>query len=108
MKKLFLIILLFSIAIVTTAQHNSESKRANKWYFGDGAGIDFSSGTPVPDLSSSMYAAEGCGVMSDTQGNLLFYSNGISVWNKNHQVMPNGTGLISRLLKIFYLDLIWE
>jgi len=32
--------------------------------------------------------------MSDTAGNLLFYSNRYTVWNKNHQVMPNANGLI--------------
>src|SRR5690606_33959812 len=29
----------------------------------------------------------------DREGNLLFYTNGIKVWNKNHGIMPNGTGL---------------
>lgn len=42
-----------------------------------------------------MYALEGSAVMSDTNGNLLFYTNGQTVWNKNHQVMENGTGLIA-------------
>jgi hypothetical protein len=32
-------------------------------------------------------------VMSDTDGNLLFYTNGCEVANRNHQTMPNGIGL---------------
>ncbi len=31
--------------------------------------------------------------MSDKFGNLKFYSNGVTVWNRNHEVMQNGTGL---------------
>jgi len=31
---------------------------------------------------------------SDANGNLLFYTDGIKVWNKNHQVMANGANLL--------------
>ncbi|MBI4929387.1 MAG: T9SS type A sorting domain-containing protein [Bacteroidetes bacterium] len=40
------------------------------------------------------FVLEGCVSISDTSGNLLFYSDGWKVWNKNHQVMPNGMSLI--------------
>ena len=40
-----------------------------------------------------MYANAGCAVISDKQGQLLFYTNGKNVWNRNHQRMPNGFGL---------------
>ncbi len=33
--------------------------------------------------------------VSDASGNLLFYSSGGSVWDRNDNVMPNGTGLSS-------------
>ncbi|MFN0036009.1 MAG: T9SS type A sorting domain-containing protein [Saprospiraceae bacterium] len=32
-------------------------------------------------------------VAADTEGNLLFYSNGCEVANRNHEAMPNGYGL---------------
>lgn len=67
---------------------------ANVWYFGNKAGISFNSGAPVPLLDGEMQADEGCATLSDVNGNLLFYTNGITVWNRNHQVMPNGTGLM--------------
>ena len=35
----------------------------------------------------------GSASISDNDGNLLFYTDGITVWNRNHEVMPNGTGL---------------
>jgi len=69
---------------------NPDSKRINHWYFGHHAGLDFSSGTPVPDSSSAMFVWTGNTTMSDTSGNLLFYSDGEYVWNALHDTMPNG------------------
>jgi gliding motility-associated-like protein len=37
---------------------------------------------------------ESCGAISDTNGNLLLYTDGMTIWDRNHQVMPNGTGLL--------------
>ncbi|MDC6364018.1 MULTISPECIES: T9SS type B sorting domain-containing protein [Flavobacteriaceae] len=67
--------------------------RANIWYFGYNAGLDFNSGTPVPLLDGALYTREGCSTISDNGGNLMFYTDGITVYNKNHQVMQNGSGL---------------
>jgi PKD repeat protein len=63
------------------------------WYFGDHAGLDFTSGSPVVDLNSAMYTDEGCASISDASGLLQFYTDGTSVWNRNHLVMVNGTNL---------------
>ncbi len=68
-------------------------KEANIWYFGENAGLNFSTGTPIPLLNSAMNKDEGCSSISDSSGNLLFYTDGMRVWNKNHQQMPNGSGL---------------
>ena len=35
----------------------------------------------------------GSASISDDDGNLLFYSNGINVWGSNHETIKNGTGL---------------
>jgi gliding motility-associated-like protein len=69
-------------------------RQGNIWYFGNYAGLDFNSGVPVPLLNGAMSTNEGCATISNKQGNLLFYTNGVSVWNKNHATMPNGTGLL--------------
>jgi len=64
------------------------------WYFGQNAGLDFeNAGGPVQVPSPLMNAEEGCSVRSDEQGNLLFYTDGTTVYNRNHQIMPNGGGL---------------
>lgn len=70
------------------------SKEANFWYFGTYQGLDFSSGSPVV-ISGSLDSNEGCASISDkTTGQLLFYTNGDTVWNSTHMPMPNGFGLL--------------
>lgn len=66
------------------------------WYFGNGAGLDFGvSGTATPALTpaTGVPSQEGTTVVTDAGGQLLFWSDGIKVLNRNHQVMPNGSGL---------------
>ncbi|MBK8845914.1 MAG: PKD domain-containing protein [Bacteroidetes bacterium] len=41
-----------------------------------------------------MTQVEGCSSIADQNGDLQFYTDGISVWNKNHILMANGTGLL--------------
>jgi hypothetical protein len=67
------------------------------WYFGNRCGLDFSSGSPVAITNSMMKADEGCVTVSDNANQVLFYSNGDTVWNANHVPMPNGTGLYGQL-----------
>ena len=79
----------FSILTITSqAQHEYDN-----WYFGSGAGINFTSGSPVVLIDGMTFTTEGTAVMSDTAGNLLFYTDGVTVWNKNHMMMVNGNNL---------------
>ena len=55
---------------------------ADKWYFGQNVGIDFTSGAAVLLTNSDMYALEGSASIADINGDLLFYSDGDTVWNK--------------------------
>lgn len=70
----------------------SQNETAN-WYFGNGAGISFKNGIRTVLDDGAMVAPAGCSSISDNDGNLLFYTNGKTVWNKTHQVMVNGNGL---------------
>lgn len=64
------------------------------WYFGQRAGIAFRDGRVDVLADGQMSTSEGCATMSDpTTGELLFYTDGVTVWNRLHEVMPNGTGL---------------
>ena len=70
------------------------------WYFGDGNFIDFNnipssiSGAGIQiATSTSTYCIEGTSSITDASGQLLFYSDGRTVWDKNYNQMPNGSGL---------------
>jgi hypothetical protein len=69
-------------------------KENSIWYFGEHAGMDFNSGTPVDLSNGALYTEEGCSSISDANGNLLFYTDGVHVWDKNHNQMANGFGLL--------------
>lgn len=87
-------------AIYATARvevYGDENRTANIWYFGDGAGIDFNEedGLDPPPRSITtrhgMNAPAGTSTISDVNGDVLLYSNGSRVWNRDNDVMPNGT-----------------
>lgn len=63
---------------------------ANNWYFGEFSGLSFNSGAPVLLSDGNLSTIEGCSSFSDKDGNLLFYSDGTKVWDRNHNIMPGG------------------
>lgn len=65
----------------------------NQWHFGYQAKLDFNSGSPVASTQSAMSSLEGSASVADCDGNLLFYTDGETVWAKNHNMMDNGYDL---------------
>jgi hypothetical protein len=68
----------------------------NNWNFGWNAAIKYISGTPVGVTGSALFQS-GDGTTtnaSDSTGQLLFYANGSTIWNRNNTIMPNGSGII--------------
>lgn len=71
----------------------AQGEKAN-WYFGKNAGITFRGDTATALTNGRLMTEEGSATLSDKEGNLLLYTDGITVWNRNHRVMPNGNGLM--------------
>ncbi|WP_103919377.1 hypothetical protein, partial [Candidatus Venteria ishoeyi] len=88
---LILINLLLFLLAFQISWGQSES---NNWYFGKNAGLNFSGPSPTALTGGMVNAQGGSATISDSNGNLLFYTNGMTVWNKNHNPMPNGSGLL--------------
>jgi hypothetical protein len=84
---IWLLLLLFSK--VTNAQGE-----ANIWYFGENAGLDFNSGSPVALQNGQSTGWEGTSSMCDAAGQLLFYTDGKTVWNRNQDTLLNGYDLL--------------
>ena len=66
---------------------------SSNWLFGRKAGINFNEGAVTPIENGAIDTNEGCASISNSAGELLFYTDGILVWDKNHNVMPNGSNL---------------
>jgi gliding motility-associated-like protein len=75
----------------------------NNWYFGNRAAISFETGKAVAkfDNPQKIYGPS-ASISHPVTGKLLFYTDGINVWNSSHQVMTNGakisSGNIARVL----------
>ncbi|MDO1451137.1 PKD domain-containing protein [Rhodocytophaga aerolata] len=68
-------------------------KQASLWYFGRNNGLDFSDTPPKIITNGALNTSEGCATIADQEGRLLFYTDGMSVWDRTHKQMPNGRGL---------------
>lgn len=90
-------LLLLVTAMVTLSFHGQ--KQANTWYFGQNAGIDFNTIPPTAITDGELSTLEGCSTFSDTDGNILFYSDGITVWDKNNTIMFYTNGRRANNLK---------
>ncbi|MDW8335065.1 MAG: hypothetical protein RMM53_12700, partial [Bacteroidia bacterium] len=63
------------------------------WRFGYGAGIDFYTGTARASSDGTMNAPAGCATISDSDGRLMFYCDGQTIFNRRNKTMKNGEGL---------------
>jgi hypothetical protein len=70
------------------------AQRDAYWHFGDSVVLRWDTSGPVVQPKSAMAAWEPSASISDTAGNLLFYTNGNRIWNRNDQPMPNGDSVI--------------
>ncbi|MGE5409810.1 MAG: hypothetical protein ACM3MI_02535, partial [Clostridiales bacterium] len=92
-KLSFVLMLLLLVPVIAYSQ----GKQANYWYFGYHTGLNFNTGSPPPTvLSNGMTSNDqsefnGTASISDSEGNLLFYSDGRTIWNKSHNIMLNGS-----------------
>jgi PKD repeat protein len=82
-----------NLILLFLSQNGFSQNEFSKWYFGAQAGLDFSTNPPTALNNGAMTANEGCAAISDNVGNLLFYTNGIQVYNNTHTLMANGQSL---------------
>jgi photosystem II stability/assembly factor-like uncharacterized protein len=67
---------------------------ANNWVLGN-FGLEFQDDTVIIKKDYAILENRGEGIISDKNGDLLFYSDGFNIWNKNHGLMPNGANVLS-------------
>src|SRR5437773_2346307 len=91
MRKMYLLMIAL---ICASSQYLLSQKQAERWYFGINAGLNFNSGQPVVMTDGALSTAEGCSSIADSNGQLLFYTDGITVYNKQHHAMANSGDLM--------------
>jgi gliding motility-associated-like protein len=85
----FVLIFILQIPIIFGQLQN------NNWIFGYGASVNFSGPIPVGSSNASINSNESTASVSDpSTGQLLFYTDGLKVWDANNDVMPNGSNLL--------------
>ncbi|MDZ4746036.1 MAG: hypothetical protein SGJ05_08550 [bacterium] len=87
--------MILPLVLLALASTESRAQRqAWNWYFGDKVGLTFRNGIGEPLADGQLQTNEGSSSMSDpATGSLLFYTDGVKVYNRLHEVMLNGTGL---------------
>ncbi|OMP30407.1 T9SS type B sorting domain-containing protein [Mangrovimonas sp. DI 80] len=93
--------LIFPILSLLCIVQVFSQNEASNWYFGQNAGLHFNgaTGAVTPLTDGQLNTLEGCTSISDSDGNLLFYSDGRTVWNAIHQPMDNANELFGTGLK---------
>ena len=91
MKHFFTLLSLLGIIFSFQAEPCYSQKEFCNWYFGEMAGMSFNTGSPVVFLTNAMNSwTNGSSNISDSLGNILFYTNGWEVRNSYNAIMPNG------------------
>jgi len=84
---------------LTLSLQSFGQKQANVWYFGNKVGLDFNYSPPklLTDgkitFDEKTTDTESAASICDENGNLLLYTDGVTVWNRDQQVIPGGTDL---------------
>ncbi len=87
---LLCVICLSIIPVAAYAQYE------NVWVFGKNSGVDFNGGTPTAittNIGTTDVAGECSASVCDENGQLLFYTEGTRVLDRQHNLMPNGNNL---------------
>ncbi|WP_209332068.1 gliding motility-associated C-terminal domain-containing protein [Lunatimonas salinarum] len=88
----------YSYAGIRIQMWDVQDQTNNIWYFGDGAGLDFNPDPDDPEAPTPRPIANphpqnipaGVTTVSDQAGQVLFYTDGQTVWDLNGDPMQNG------------------
>lgn len=86
-----LIMRCFITILILLAHSVAFCQQNNNWCFGDNAAVRFNTNPPT-SYASKVSSFECVATMSHpTTGMLMFYTDGVYVWDADHNLMPNGS-----------------
>jgi len=79
-------------------------------FFCNGVDLNFANASqsiaPLADVDGQLNTTEGCATISDINGNLLFYTDGSTVWEK---ILEDGIGKLDIILNTkITTQMVWE
>ena len=92
----YILLYIYILSSFKLAAQNNDYKRDYTWVWGLGYNeiLNFNSNPPGQSVTTSvLYMSDMAAAISDTAGNLLFYTNGFKVINNNNQLMENGDSI---------------
>ncbi|WP_162903231.1 T9SS type A sorting domain-containing protein [Taibaiella koreensis] len=103
MKRCLCALLLLCLVTKSRGQQPAWTLKENShWKFYQYGGLHFDNNNPEPDTSAMRFqytsgatpvSTINAASVADADGNLLFYTDAYNVWDKEHHLMPAGTGL---------------
>ena len=90
MKRLSLLVFCLFLCNISFSQGEF-----NNWYFGFNCGITFNTNPPSAVTNGAVHVYNQTSTISDAAGNLIMYSDGQNVYNRNHAQMPNGFNMLT-------------
>lgn len=92
--KRFLLFLLAYILVSTTLAQNRCSyfkpRHAENWLFSTNVWLNINGNTSIRNMPENIISSNGSGVWSDANGEMIMYSDGLKVWNKDHEMIYQG------------------
>lgn len=68
---------------VNIREYDATDQRANIWYFGQNAGINFNNPPGTTPITGPVDTPEGVSVISDRNGQVIFSTDGVRVYDRN-------------------------
>lgn len=93
-------LIVWTFVLLMVAQYPAFAQYENVWVFGADAGFDFNGPTPTPIKTNTtsgtlgLTFGEAYGSVCDNTGQLLFYTEGFRVWDRQYNLMSHGDTLI--------------
>ncbi len=88
MKTTIFIIILYIILLKSEAQNESKN-----WVLPNGNILNFKDSIKLSQVKKLSFLTNANATISDSNGNLLFYTDGTSIITKEHEIMKNGSKL---------------
>lgn len=84
---------IWGVLFILFVPYMSQAQLERVWVFGTNAGISFAGANPIALTTGIEGFGEANASVCDRDGNILFYTEGSYIWDRNGNLMPNGSNI---------------